>query len=30
MKRSGYGGQDPLAAAQEIYKDKKGYGGKRT
>ena len=30
LKRSGYGGQDPLAAAQEIYKDKKGYGGKRT
>ena len=30
MKRSGYGGQDPLAAAREIYKDKKGYGGKRT
>ena len=30
MKRSGYGGRDPLAAAQEIYKDKKGYGGKRT
>lgn len=30
MKRSGYGGVDPLVAAQEIYKDKKGYGGKRT
>ncbi len=24
------GGFDPLAAAQETYKDKKGYGGKRT
>lgn len=24
------GGTDPLAAAMETYKDKKGYGGKRT
>ena len=24
------GGMDPLAAAMETYKDKKGYGGKRT
>ena len=24
------GGSDPLAAAMETYKDKKGYGGKRT
>ena len=23
-------GFDPLAAARETYKDKKGYGGKRT
>ena len=29
-KRSGFGGQDPLAAAQERNKDKKQYGGKRT
>ena len=24
------GGTDPLAAAMETYRDKKGYGGKRT
>ena len=30
VKRSGRSAMDALAAARETYKDKKGYGGKRT
>ena len=30
VKRSGRGAMDALAAARDTYKDKKGYGGKRT
>ena len=29
-KRSGRSAMDALAAARDTYKDKKGYGGKRT
>jgi DNA primase len=30
VKRSGRSAMDALAAARDTYKDKKGYGGKRT